>query len=123
MVRSCGGAASGEVPAREGVLRIMDETQAAGLALGVCSAATKSSAVCVLESLLGQERFQARLCLNFLGMELSTSSMRQDKPYMTYCPGRICCLPCLTRLTGARALTYSWAAMTSNGKSPTRPYT
>ena len=56
-----GGAASGEVPAREGVLRIMDETQAAGLALGVCSAATKSSAVCVLESLLGMERFQARL--------------------------------------------------------------
>ena len=55
------GAASGEVPAREGVLRIMDETQAAGLKLGVCSAATKSSAVCVLDSLLGKERFQARL--------------------------------------------------------------
>ncbi|EIE19257.1 HAD-like protein [Coccomyxa subellipsoidea C-169] len=50
---------SGEVPAREGVLRLMDEARAEGLLVGVCSAATKSSAICVLESLLGKERFQS----------------------------------------------------------------
>ncbi|KAK9820964.1 hypothetical protein WJX81_000960 [Elliptochloris bilobata] len=50
--------ASGSVPAREGVLRLMDETREAGLALGVCSASTRSSAVCVLENLLGRDRFQ-----------------------------------------------------------------
>jgi hypothetical protein len=50
--------ASGEVPAREGVLRLMDEARAEGLLVGVCSAATKSSAICVLESLLGKERFE-----------------------------------------------------------------
>jgi len=53
-------AASGNVPAREGVLRLMDETRAAGLALGVCSAATRSSAVAVVENLLGRERYEAR---------------------------------------------------------------
>lgn len=46
------------MPAREGVLRLMDEARAEGLLVGVCSAATKSSAICVLESLLGKERFQ-----------------------------------------------------------------
>lgn len=117
------GAASGAVPAREGVLRLMDETQAAGLALGVCSAATKSSAVCVLESLLGQERFQARLYLNYFSMDLSMLSTHQDKPHTTCCFGPISCLPCLTRRVGARAWIYFWAAMTSSGKSPTRPYT
>lgn len=35
----------------------MDEARAAGLLVGVCSAATKSSAICVVESLLGKERF------------------------------------------------------------------
>ena len=54
----CLHAASGEVPAREGVLRLMDEARAAGLLVGVCSAATKSSAVCVVESLLGKERYE-----------------------------------------------------------------
>ncbi len=53
-------AASGEVPAREGVLRLMDEARAAGLLVGVCSAATKSSAVCVVESLLGKDRYEVR---------------------------------------------------------------
>ncbi len=48
------------MPAREGVLRLMDETRAAGLALGVCSAATRSSAVAVVENLLGRERYEAR---------------------------------------------------------------
>ncbi len=50
-------AASGEVPAREGVIRLMDEARADGLLVGVCSAATKSSAICVLKSLLGEQRF------------------------------------------------------------------
>ena len=52
-------AASGEVPARPGVLELMDAARAAGLKLGVCSAATKSSAIVVLESLLGKERYEA----------------------------------------------------------------
>ena len=55
-------AASGEVPAREGVLRLMDEAREQGLLVGVCSAATKSSAICVLESLLGKDRFQVNRC-------------------------------------------------------------
>ena len=79
------GAASGEVPAREGVLRIMDETQAAGLKLGVCSAATKSSAVCVLDSLLGKDRFQARLYFIFTDA--------QGKADVSCCLERICHLP------------------------------
>ena len=58
-------AASGEVPAREGVVRLMDEARAAGLLVGVCSAATKSSAICVLESLLGKDRFNVRKPLCF----------------------------------------------------------
>eukprot|EP00884_Botryococcus_braunii_P016666 jgi/Botrbrau1/3683/Bobra.0008s0011.2 len=48
----------GEVPPREGVLQLMDEARDAGLKVGVCSAATKSSVICVLSSLLGSERFQ-----------------------------------------------------------------
>ena len=48
------------MPAREGVIRLLDEARAAGLLVGVCSAATKSSAICVLESLLGKERFNVR---------------------------------------------------------------
>ena len=61
-------AASGKVPAREGVLRLMDEARAEGLLVGVCSAATKGSAVCVLESLLGKERFEVSRNLPFLLM-------------------------------------------------------
>ena len=48
------------MPAREGVIQLMDEARAAGLAVGVCSAATKSSAICVLRSLLGEQRFEVR---------------------------------------------------------------
>lgn len=51
-------AASGEVPAREGVVGLMDEAREQGLLLGVCSAATKSSAICVVQALLGQQRFE-----------------------------------------------------------------
>ena len=52
------------MPAREGVIRLMDEARAAGLLVGVCSAATKSSAICVLESLLGKDRFNVREALS-----------------------------------------------------------
>ena len=51
-------AASGEVPPREGVLELMDEARAKGLLVGVCSAATKGSAVAVVQSLLGPQRFE-----------------------------------------------------------------
>ena len=50
---------SGTVKARPGVLRLMEEAKAAGLFVGVCSAATKSSAIFTLDALLGQERFKA----------------------------------------------------------------
>ena len=51
------------MPAREGVVELLDEAREAGLLLGVCSAATKSSAICVLQALLGQQRFEVRLLL------------------------------------------------------------
>jgi beta-phosphoglucomutase-like phosphatase (HAD superfamily) len=51
-------AASGEVETRPGILELFDEARDAGLKVGVCSAATKSSAVCVLENLLGAHRFK-----------------------------------------------------------------
>jgi HAD superfamily hydrolase (TIGR01509 family) len=50
--------ASGEVEAREGVLRLMDEAREAGIKLAVCSAATKSSVVFVVQNLLGKARFE-----------------------------------------------------------------
>lgn len=50
--------ASGEVETRPGILNLFDEARDAGLKVGVCSAATKSSAICVLENLLGAERFR-----------------------------------------------------------------
>ena len=50
--------AAGEVEPRPGVLKLFDEAREAGLKVGVCSAATKSSAICVLENLLGSERFR-----------------------------------------------------------------
>ncbi|PNH09094.1 Protein CbbY [Tetrabaena socialis] len=53
---------SGEVEPRPGVLRLMDEARAAGLKLAVCSAATKSSVVFTLTSLLGEGRFQGLDC-------------------------------------------------------------
>ena len=40
----------------------MDEARAAGLKLAVCSAATKSSVVFTLKSLLGEGRFQGLDC-------------------------------------------------------------
>lgn len=53
---------SGTVETRPGVLRLMDETKAAGKKLAVCSAATKSSVILCLENLIGLERFQSLDC-------------------------------------------------------------
>lgn len=50
--------ASGEVKPRDGVIELFDEARNLGLKVGVCSAATKSSAICVLENLLGLDRFR-----------------------------------------------------------------
>lgn len=47
---------SGEVSPRPGVLRLMDEARAAGLKVGVCSAATKSACVTTVTAMLGPER-------------------------------------------------------------------
>lgn len=49
--------ASGEVPARPGVLRLMDEARAQGLRVAVCSAATRESCVFTVRNLLGEKRF------------------------------------------------------------------
>eukprot|EP00887_Chlorella_sp_A99_P007221 scaffold2.g7221.t1 len=48
---------SGEVSARPGVVRLMEEAQAAGVPVAVCSAATKAAVEYVLASMLGAERF------------------------------------------------------------------
>ncbi|KAL2906160.1 hypothetical protein RDABS01_004870 [Bienertia sinuspersici] len=53
---------SGSVQPRPGVLRLMDEAKAAGKKLAVCSAATKSSVILTLESLIGLDRFNALDC-------------------------------------------------------------
>ena len=47
---------SGEVAPRDGVLRLMDEARAAGLKVGVCSAATKSACVATVTAMLGPAR-------------------------------------------------------------------
>ena len=53
---------SGEVPARPGVLRLMDEARDAGLLVAVCSAASKESVIFTLTSLLGPQRFSMLDC-------------------------------------------------------------
>lgn len=47
-----------DAEARPGVMRLMDEARDAGIKVAVCSAATKSSVVHVVKSLLGDERFE-----------------------------------------------------------------
>ena len=47
----------GEGEPRPGVLRLMDEAKEAGLKLGVCSAAAKSTAEVSLRGLIGDGRF------------------------------------------------------------------
>ena len=49
--------ASGQVPSRPGVLRLMDEARALGLFVCVCSAATKSSVTSTVPALIGQDRY------------------------------------------------------------------
>lgn len=59
MTPLCEAAATKAEP-RPNVLRLFDEARDLGLKLGVCSAATKSSAVAVVENLLGRDRYQVR---------------------------------------------------------------
>ncbi len=47
---------------RPGVIRLYEEAREAGLKVAVCSAATKSSVILVLENLLGPERFEVLAC-------------------------------------------------------------
>ncbi|PRQ48621.1 putative HAD hydrolase, subfamily IA [Rosa chinensis] len=65
---------SGTVEPRPGVLRLMDEAKAAGKKLAVCSAATKSSVILCLESLIGIERFQGLDCF------LAGDDVKEKKP-------------------------------------------
>ncbi|KAL6337894.1 hypothetical protein AAG906_002359 [Vitis piasezkii] len=65
---------SGTVEPRPGVLRLMEETKAAGIKLAVCSAATKSSVILCLENLIGIERFQGLDCF------LAGDDVKEKKP-------------------------------------------
>ncbi|KMT08762.1 hypothetical protein BVRB_6g134860 [Beta vulgaris subsp. vulgaris] len=65
---------SGSVPPRPGVLRLMDEAKASGKKLAVCSAATKSSVILTLESLIGLDRFQGLDCF------LAGDDVKEKKP-------------------------------------------
>ncbi|KAL3527630.1 hypothetical protein ACH5RR_012286 [Cinchona calisaya] len=65
---------SGTVKPRPGVLRLMDEAKAAGKKLAICSAATKSSVILCLESLIGLERFQGLDCF------LAGDDVKEKKP-------------------------------------------
>lgn len=42
-------------------MRLIDEARQANIKVAVCSAATKSSVIHVVKSLLGEERFQVEL--------------------------------------------------------------
>ncbi|ONK60668.1 uncharacterized protein A4U43_C08F21280 [Asparagus officinalis] len=65
---------SGTVQPRPGVLQLMDDAQVAGIRLAVCSAATKSSVVLCLESLIGIERFHSLDCF------LAGDDVKEKKP-------------------------------------------
>ena len=69
---TCAG--SGEVAARPGILRLMEEAQAAGVPVAVCSAATKGAVVFVLDNLLGKERFAA------LDLFMAGDDVKEKKP-------------------------------------------
>jgi hypothetical protein len=49
---------SGKVKPRPNVLRLMDEARDEGLKVAVCSAATKSSCIFVVEQMLGPDRYR-----------------------------------------------------------------
>ncbi|KAJ6851060.1 putative haloacid dehalogenase-like hydrolase domain-containing protein [Iris pallida] len=65
---------SGTVEPRPGVLRLMDDAKSAGVLLAVCSAATKSSVILCLESLLGMDRFKSLDCF------LAGDDVKEKKP-------------------------------------------
>lgn len=75
MPRRCfyAGAGSGKVKPRPGVLRLMDEARGEGLKLAVCSAATKSSVIFVVEQLLGADRYRVRRTLPVFSLAMWTS--------------------------------------------------
>ena len=54
----CAWGAGSDAEARPGIMRLMDEARQAGVKLAVCSAATKSSVIHVVKSLLGEESFE-----------------------------------------------------------------
>jgi hypothetical protein len=56
VVVQCTG--SGKVKPRPNVLRLMDEARGEGLKVAVCSAATKSSCIFVVEKMLGLDRYK-----------------------------------------------------------------
>ncbi|CAN8229024.1 unnamed protein product [Cochlearia groenlandica] len=66
---------SGSVQPRPGVLTLMDEAKAAGIKVAVCSAATKSSVVLCLESLINIERFKGLDCF------LAGDDVKEKKPH------------------------------------------
>ncbi|PSC76200.1 haloacid dehalogenase-like hydrolase domain-containing protein [Micractinium conductrix] len=65
---------SGEVTARPGILRLMDEARAAGVPVAVCSAATKAAVDFVLPNLLGAERFAS------LDLYMAGDDVKEKKP-------------------------------------------
>lgn len=65
---------SGTVQPRPGVLQLMDDAKGAGIRLAVCSAATKSSVILCLESLIGIERFHGLDCF------LAGDDVKEKKP-------------------------------------------
>ncbi|KAI5083126.1 hypothetical protein GOP47_0002869 [Adiantum capillus-veneris] len=66
--------ASGSVKPRPGVLELMDEAQAKGLKVAICSAATKSSVVFCLDNLLGKDRLEQLDCF------LAGDDVQKKKP-------------------------------------------
>ncbi|MCO5586417.1 hypothetical protein L7F22_040357 [Adiantum nelumboides] len=66
--------ASGSVDPRPGVLELMDEAQAKGLKVAVCSAATKSSVIFCLNNLLGENRIEQLDCF------LAGDDVQKKKP-------------------------------------------
>lgn len=92
-------AASGEVETRPGILELFDEARDAGLKVGVCSAATKSSAVCVLENLLGPERFKVGFRALLLVLERCPAGAAALGPLGIHARGRHR-IPWILRLEG-----------------------
>ena len=71
--------------------RIHDEARELGLKVAVCSAATKSSAIVVLENLMGAERFKARPPDAPLGVEESARARARLRTPLPLRGGHDCC--------------------------------